>query len=99
MYKKYNITKHNLLAHELIGLWAKVVKSTDPNKEGLAGIIIDETKNTIKIETKKGIKMLPKKEIVLEVKLPSGEKTCIDCKQIMFRPEDRTKVFWRKVRW
>jgi len=99
MLKKYNITKNNILAHELIGLRAKVVKSTDKSREGIEGIIIDETKNTIKIESGKRKEILPKKEVTLEIELPSGEKTIVECKEIMFKPEDRTKVFWRKVKW
>lgn len=99
MPKKYKITKNNVQAHELIGLRAKVVKSTDKSREGIEGIIIDETKNTIKIGSGGCEKTLPKKEVVLELELPSGEKTIVECKEIMFRPEDRTKVFWRKIKW
>ncbi|RLG70354.1 MAG: ribonuclease P protein subunit [Candidatus Iainarchaeum archaeon] len=96
MLKKYNITKGNILAHELIGLRAKVVKSTDKSREGIEGIIIDETKNTIKIESNKREEILPKKEVTLQIELPSGEKTIVKCEKIMFRPEDRTKVFGGK---
>jgi len=51
---------------------------------------------TIKIEDKRGTKILPKKEVVLEVEIGPKEKVVLDCKQIIFRPEDRIKVFWRK---
>ena len=96
MAKHYNITKKNIWAHELIGLKARVIESTDKGRVGIQGVIIDETKNTIVLESANKIKVLPKKEVVLEVELESG-KVILDCKQIIFRPEDRIKMFWRKA--
>ncbi len=97
MANKYRITARNIIAHEIIGLKAKVVESTDPNKVDIEGIIVDETKNTLKLKTKKGLKILPKKEVVLEIELPEGGKVLLDMSKLTLRPEDRTKAFWRRI--
>jgi len=44
------ITPAELPFHEWIGLFVKVDSSCDPTLNGLSGLIIDETKNTIIIE-------------------------------------------------
>lgn len=48
------ITPAELPYHELIGLLVKVDSSCDPTLNGLSGRVIDETRNTIKIETSQG---------------------------------------------
>lgn len=90
--RDYEITKANLPVHEWIGLEAKVIESTDKTRIGAKGKIVDETKNVIIIETKKGEKKLPKKEIKLEVVL-GKEKVQLDCTKLSQRPEDRIKYF------
>ena len=85
----------NILAHELIGLHAEVVESADPARKGIKGRIVDESKNTLDIETKNGVKKLPKKEVTLRLDL-KDEKANVDCKLITERPEDRIKYCWRK---
>lgn len=45
------ITPAELPYHELIGLLVKVDSSCDPTLNGLSGIVVDETRNTIKVET------------------------------------------------
>ncbi|MCD6434763.1 MAG: ribonuclease P protein subunit [Candidatus Diapherotrites archaeon] len=92
--KNYTITSKNILAHELIGLKTKVIESTDQSRKGISGKIVDETRNTIVIETRKGLKVLPKEECVFEIDL-KDEKVIINGKLIKARPEDRIKNFWR----
>ncbi len=92
--KKYSITEKNIKAHELNGLKVKVYKSSDSGKE-ISGKIAKETKNLLVIETKKGEKKIPKKEAEIEFNL-KGKKIKIEGKKIMFKPEDRIKMFWRK---
>ncbi len=41
------ITPDNIISHELIGLQARVVQSTNPTMAGLHGRIIDETKSML----------------------------------------------------
>lgn len=91
----YKITRKNLLAHELIGLRAVIKKSPDPNKIGIRGKIIDETKNMVMLETKNGVKKMAKKEVWLEIKL-GREAILVDGNLLVARPEDRTKLSWRK---
>lgn len=91
----YNITPDNVLVHELIGLKAKVTKSPDKSRQGLNGRIVDETLSTFVLETGKGQKVLPKKEVWLEVDL-KGEKVEFDASKLSYRPEARTKM-WRKI--
>ena len=55
------------------------------------GISIDETKNTITIESKnKKIKILIKKDIIFTIQ-NKGEKQTIIGSKIAFRPEERVK--------
>ena len=86
------ITPYNVVRHELIGLKIKVKKSSDPTHVGLSGVVVDETYNMIKIETKDGEeKSLPKKISVFVFTLPDGTKVEVDGKLLVGRPEDRIK--------
>lgn len=86
------ITPHNLVRHELIWLNIKIVKSTDPTQKGLKGRVIDETYNTLKIETKDGKeKIIPKANSVFVFTLPNKQKVEVDGKLLVSRPEDRIK--------
>ncbi|MBZ3936269.1 ribonuclease P protein component 1 [Methanimicrococcus blatticola] len=65
------ITPAELPYHELIGLLVKVDSSCDPTLNGLSGRVIDETRNTIKIETSQGfIKIVPKAGTVFVFTIP-----------------------------
>ena len=92
--KNFEITKKNIFAHELIGLKASVASSPDESKKKVNGMVVDETKNIIFIEAGNVVKQVPKKEAVFEFLL-GDEPVLVDGKKIMFRPEDRVKVFWR----
>ena len=92
--ENYCITPENVIVHELIGLNASV-QSSDYNKSGLQGKIVDETKNTIILENKNGEKIIPKKEARFEVEL-GKEKATIEGKDILYKPEQRTKILWGK---
>ena len=54
------ITVDTISRHELIGLNTEIVKSTNQEVIGLNGTIINETKSMFRINTKKGIKNIPK---------------------------------------
>jgi ribonuclease P protein subunit POP4 len=80
----------NVLVHEIIGLDAKIVKSTDPTLEGISGSIVFETKNTISIRrSNSSIKQIAKKAAKkIEIKTHSG--VCfISGSSLIGRPEDR----------
>jgi ribonuclease P protein subunit POP4 len=93
-----SITPQNLVRHELISLAVRVAKSTDPTQKGLKGKVIDETYNTLKIETKEGKeKIIPKSNSIFIFTLPNGVKVSVDGKLLIGRPEDRIKK--KIARW
>ncbi|MFA5049715.1 MAG: ribonuclease P protein subunit [Candidatus Micrarchaeia archaeon] len=79
-----------IMMSPLIGFKTKIIKSNSKEMIKLAGKIIDETKNTIKME-------LGDREIVVAKKsntfLIFAGKTRIeiDGEKIMFRPEEKAK--------
>lgn len=83
-------TPRNILLHELIGLECKVVGSKNKNHLGIKGRIVDETKNLIILETKKGIKKISKKGAIFRLKLESSIVEILG-DDILARPEDRIK--------
>ncbi len=85
------ITKRNVLRHELIGLEARVVNSSDPNLIGISGTIIDETRNMLVIEQMERPKMVPKANSIFRITLPSGEEVEIEGAKLVARPEERVK--------
>ena len=89
------ITHENIVRHELIGLKVKIVDSTNKKDIGLEGIVIDETRNTILIESKRKEKKLIKENCVFSFRL-GREWVDVDGKIIVARPEDRIKKRFRK---
>jgi len=91
------ITSKNLVHHEFIGL--KVHVTNMKNKSlNLKGTIIDETKNTIKIEGMDNTeKIIPKKGNLFVFEIPNGEKVEIDGNILSIRPEDRIKKRFKKI--
>jgi ribonuclease P protein subunit POP4 len=87
------ITKENIIYHELIGLPVRVVKSTHKGYL-ISGIVIDETKNMIVIESN-GIKKIPKSVSTFEFVLPDGLAIEVEGKKILGKPEDRTKNIYK----
>lgn len=86
------VTPHNLVRHELISLPIKILKSTDPTQKGISGKVIDESYNTLKIETKDGKeKTLIKKNCALIFTLPDKTKVLVNGELLVSRPEDRIK--------
>ncbi len=79
-----------VIAHEWIGLNVEVVKSVNPCEVGIRGKVVDETKNTLKIMTEKGLKTVIKKGRVFRVKF-AGKLMDVSGDLINFRPEERIK--------
>jgi ribonuclease P protein subunit POP4 len=84
------IRPRDIVKHELIGLECEIVSATDPTLVGKRGTIVDETMNTLLIATPKGEKRIPKKIVVLKLKL-NKEEVLIQGKRLIGRPEDRVK--------
>lgn len=80
----------DIIRHELIGLNTEVVEAKNKSLLGLKGKIIDETKNLLLIQSKKGIKKVLKDQVTLTVKL-NGKKIQVGGKFLVGKPEDRLK--------
>ncbi|UCE73477.1 MAG: ribonuclease P protein subunit [Methanomassiliicoccales archaeon] len=91
-----SITSKNIHKHELLGLQARIIKSSDKGLKGVTGRIVDETKNTFKLMTLVGEKTLMKKGTVLAVKI-KDEEINIDASKLTYRPEDRIKKARRRA--
>ena len=83
------ITGENILAHEIIGLDARIVESSDPTIAGLEGTIVFETKNTISIRSGSRTRQVAKSAAkTIEIHAQTG--ACfISGPTLIARPEDR----------
>lgn len=80
----------SLLKGELIGLEIEVAGSKNRYNTGLKGHVVDETKNTIVIETEKGEKRLLKAQNKFAFKL-NKKMVLVEGKLLLGRPEERIK--------
>jgi ribonuclease P protein subunit POP4 len=85
------ITKGNLLIHEFIGLNVEVVRCTDRKMNGLRGRVVDETKNTLVLESGGRERIIPKNACVFRFTLPGGEKVDVDGGLVSVDPVERAK--------
>jgi len=90
------IQPRNLIRHEFIGLPVEIVESTNNFQIGLRGMVIDETKNVLTIETAKGLKKIQKKGATFIFKIPNGKRVKVNGNKIAVRPEDRIKLKVKK---
>ncbi len=94
MHDTDNITLYNnrnIVLHELIGLSVKVIKGPYAGRRGsLKGTVINETKNTLVIETRHGAKTVPKTGSVFAFDVGT-RSFVVDGKEISFRPYERTE--------
>lgn len=82
----------NPLFTDIIGEEIKIMKASDINVVGISGIVIDETKNTLKIRSK-GDKVIQKKMTVVMLK-----NQTVKMDDIKFRPEEKIKKIRRRGR-
>ena len=83
------VTAKTIYAHELTGLCAKIIDSSDPKLNGLIGTIVFETKNTLLIRANSTIRKIPKKT-VKKIGIQTESGVCfISGSSIIGRPEDR----------
>ena len=90
------VTRDNLLAHEWIGLHVTVDSCPDPSLRNLSGLVRDETRNTLVIESQGSRKVVPKLHAKLTATLPTGETSNVDGGSVRHRPEDRIKKGLKK---
>jgi ribonuclease P protein subunit POP4 len=84
------VKPQNIAKHELIGLDVKVVHADDKSLTGKAGVIIDETRNTLIIKGKTGTKKILKKGALFRLQI-AGKTVEIEGKTLIGRPEERIK--------
>ncbi len=83
------ITTANIHAHEIIGLGAKIIDSSDSSLNGTSGTIVFETKNTISIRTGSTIKQIAK-NVARKIEIQTHAGVCfISGSSMIGRPEDR----------
>jgi RNase P/RNase MRP subunit p29 len=87
------ITKQNLntARGELIGTQARVTRAANPSIEGLVGMVVNETKHFITLDTSKGRKRVPKRTCTFLFKA-KGKETEIEGCDIEIAPEERIKL-------
>lgn len=86
------ITGSNIMQHEFIGLRVEVRSSSDPTIRGLAGTVLDESKNTVTIERLDGRSvMVSKAGATFAFTLPGTVIVDVKGDAIRVRPEDRIK--------
>ncbi|MCJ7450191.1 MAG: ribonuclease P protein subunit [Candidatus Nanohaloarchaeota archaeon QJJ-9] len=78
----------NLPRHELIGLKTEVVESSDPEKEGIEGKVVDETEGILIIGRKDSRAKIPKEESVFRFYL-GDKKVKVNGKLLEGKPEER----------
>jgi ribonuclease P protein subunit POP4 len=83
------IDRQNVVNHELIGLHATVVKSTNRDTVGLSGRVIDESRNLFTLESRGREKKAAKYGNTFEFRLSESDKVRIDGGFVVGRPEDR----------
>lgn len=85
------ITKDNISSHEIIGMHAQVVESSNREIVGVTGKIIDETKFMFTVDTGKAIKRYPKGISVWKFSFANGEAE-IDGAKLTKRSYERMGV-------
>jgi ribonuclease P protein subunit POP4 len=86
-----SITPESILRHELNGLRVEIVASSNPDLVGIAGVVVGETTQTVRLDTDDGIKQCPKDAVTLEFELPSGELVTVDSARLVARPTQRSE--------
>jgi RNase P/RNase MRP subunit p29 len=75
----------------LEGRKVRILESSDKSRKGMQGTVIKETKNLLELETERGLKKIPKSEIMLLELDFGGKKIIVNGKEIRARVENRMK--------
>jgi ribonuclease P protein subunit POP4 len=87
----------SIIQHEFMGLDVNIVKSSNMYTVGIAGRVIDETRNTFTILHDDKMKVIVKDTSIFEFVMPDGTVVEIDGKIAVGRPEDRLKKRPRRL--
>ncbi len=85
----------NFLLSEIIGEEVEVVNCPVKGLNGLKGTIVDETLNTLMVQTSLGIKKVPKKNAGFYF---PQHKVAVSGKILLVKPEERTKKMFAKIK-
>jgi ribonuclease P protein subunit POP4 len=94
-----SLSPENIAKHELIGLRVVVADSSNPSHVGLSGRVVDETRNTFLLETKRGNKRIPKLNTSLIFTLPEGQRVKVTGSILISQPENRINKRIQRTRW
>jgi ribonuclease P protein subunit POP4 len=83
--------KQNIMRHELIGLEARVMNSSDHTLLSTSGKVVDETRNMLVIDDGEKVRKISKYNSIFLITLPDGEKATVDGKKLVGRPEERVR--------
>ena len=86
-----------IIQHEFIGLKAKIAKASNPSHIGIAGTIVNETRNTFVILQDNKRKTIAKSQAVFHFTLPDSTIVEIDGQILVGRPEARLKKRIRRI--
>ncbi len=89
------ISPRNILRHELIGLDVSVVEASNPLHRGVAGLIVDETRNTLLIRTPAGDRRIQKLYSRFRIILPDRTLVIIDGSALVAAPERRITQYMK----
>ncbi len=81
-----------MIRHDLIGRRIVVLEASNKDLVGIAGEVVDETKNTLRVRTDRGEKTVLKEQVTIDV-----DGTRIEGALLTQRPEKRTKL--KLKRW
>jgi len=87
------ITPRNVARHELVGLRARVVESSDPSLVGTEGRVVEETTHTFVFGTEDGEKTVQKAYTTFEFELPeAGATVRVEGDALDVRPVERVRA-------
>lgn len=89
--ENYCITTDNIYMHEFLGLKVKVSEGNVNERKGLFGVVVDETKNTLKIESTRKELVVPKAGKVFEFML-GNEIVKVKGNDVAYSPQQRLKM-------
>ena len=76
---------------ELIGMHTRITESVNSELVDISGVIIDETKHMLKLDTKFGEKLIPKKICTFEIS-NHNDTTVISGTKLYNRSHERLEV-------
>ena len=91
-----SIDRQNITSHELIGLGVTIVEGTNRDIVGTRGKVVDESRNTLTIESNGREKIAAKHSNTFRFTLPDGTHVSIGGDVLIARPEDRAA---KRPRW